>query len=52
MNETEIILLDKVKEQGVVRIIMDYKNDLESIEYFIIQWVDSIIREVTDVHFE
>lgn len=52
MNETEIILLDKVKEQGVVRIIMDYKNDLESIEYFIIQLVDSIIREVTDVHFE
>ena len=50
MNETEIILLGKVKEEGVVRIIMDYKKDLESVEYFIVQLIDNIIREVTSLN--
>ena len=47
MNKTEIILLEEVKEEGVVRIIMEYKRDLESVEYFIVQLIDNIIREVT-----
>ena len=48
MDETENILLEKVKEKGVVKIIIDYKNDLESVNYFIIQLIDSIIREITE----
>ena len=46
MNKIEIILLEKVFEIGIVKIIIDYKKDLENIEYFIIQLVDNIIKEI------
>ena len=48
MDEIKNILLEKVKEKGIVKIIIDYKNDLESVNYFIIQLIDNIIREMTE----
>jgi len=48
MNKTEIILLEKVKEEGIVRIIIDYKKDLEDIGFFIIQLIDSILKEIIE----
>ena len=52
MNKTKTILLERVNEKGIVEIIMNYKSDLESVEYFIIQLIDNIIREVIDIQSE
>ncbi len=52
MNEIETILLEIVKEKGVVEIIIDYKSDLESVGYFIVQLIDNIIREISCFQFE
>ena len=32
MNQLEELLLDKVKEKGIVKIILDYKQQMENIK--------------------